>query len=131
MGGEPVWIPPQARPLYHAALAHGSNHLVTLVAQARQILDDAGIEDGARVLGPLLQASLDNALASGDGALTGPVARGDSGTVATHLRALAPLSGDLLPTYAALARATAHRAERTGRLRPDQVAEIVEQLEDP
>ena len=34
MGGEPVWVPESARPLYHAALSHGANHLVTLVNDA-------------------------------------------------------------------------------------------------
>ena len=126
MGGEPVWVPEASRPLYHAALAHGSNHLVTLVAQAREILAEAGVEHGERLLRPLLQASLDNALASGDSALTGPVARGDAGTVDTHLRVLDALAPDIRPAYAAHATATARRALRTGRLRPDQAAPILE-----
>lgn len=126
MGGEPVWVPEASRPLYHSALAHGSNHLVTLVAQAREILAEAGVEHGERLLRPLLQASLDNALASGDSALTGPVARGDAGTVATHLRVLDALAPDIRPAYAAHATATARRALRTGRLRPDQAAPILE-----
>ena len=75
MGGEPVWVPEAARGRYHAALAHGSNHMVTLVAQALEVLRSAGIDPADRVLRPLLQASLDNALSSGDAALTGPVAR--------------------------------------------------------
>lgn len=126
MGGEPVWVPEASRPLYHSALAHGSNHLVTLVAQTREILAEAGVEHGERLLRPLLQASLDNALASGDSALTGPVARGDAGTVATHLRVLDALAPDIRPAYAAHATATARRALRTGRLRPDQAAPILE-----
>src|SRR5947199_118911 len=42
MGGEPEWIEEPARPLYHAALAYGSNYLVTLVAQAEDLLAAAG-----------------------------------------------------------------------------------------
>ncbi|MBA4084921.1 MAG: oxidoreductase, partial [Kytococcus sp.] len=109
MGGEPVWVAEEARGRYHAALAHGSNHMVTLVAQAMEILRSAGIEPADRVLRPLLQASLDNALSSGDAALTGPVARGDAGTVAAHLDELAGLAEDLRPAYLAQARATALR----------------------
>ena len=75
MGGEPVWVEEAARPLYHAALAHGSNHLVTLVAQTLDLLGAAGVEDPARLVGPLLAASLDNTLRVGDVALTGPVAQ--------------------------------------------------------
>jgi predicted short-subunit dehydrogenase-like oxidoreductase (DUF2520 family) len=88
MGGEPEWVEESARPLYHAALAIGANHLVTLVAQARDLLSAAGVTEPGRMLGPLLGAALDNALRSGDGALTGPAARGDAGTVAAHLREL-------------------------------------------
>ena len=69
-----------------------------------------------RVIAPLLSAALDNALRLGDAALTGPVARGDAGTVAAHLRELADQTPDVRPTYVALARATAERALASGRL---------------
>ena len=122
MGAEPVWVAEADRARYHAALAHGSNHLVTLVAQALQVLRGAGIEAPDRVLAPLLSAALDGALRAGDAATTGPVVRGDAGTVAAHVRELAHESPDVLPTYVALARATAVRALASGRLSP-QVAE--------
>ncbi|MGE9781821.1 Rossmann-like and DUF2520 domain-containing protein [Janibacter sp. G368] len=130
MGGEPVWVPEEARGRYHAALAHGSNHLVTLVAQAMEILRSAGIDPADRVLRPLLQASLDNALSSGDAALTGPVARGDAGTVAAHLTELADLPDDVAAAYRAQARATALRAERSGRLRADAAESILTTLDE-
>jgi predicted short-subunit dehydrogenase-like oxidoreductase (DUF2520 family) len=116
MGAEPVWIEEQARPMYHAGLAHGANHLVTLVAQAMQVVGSAGVQDPQRLIAPLLQAALDNALRLGDGALTGPVARGDAGTVAAHLAQLNEQTPDIRPTYVALARATAERALASGRL---------------
>jgi predicted short-subunit dehydrogenase-like oxidoreductase (DUF2520 family) len=116
MGAEPVWIEEQDRPMYHAGLAHGANHLVTLVAQAMQVLGSAGVQDPQRLISPLLHAALDNALRLGDGALTGPVARGDAGTVAAHLAQLTQQSPDVRPTYVALARATAERALASGRL---------------
>jgi predicted short-subunit dehydrogenase-like oxidoreductase (DUF2520 family) len=116
MGAEPVWIEEQARPMYHAGLAHGANHLVTLVAQAMQIVGSAGVQDPQRLIAPLLHAALDNALRLGDGALTGPVARGDAGTVAAHLAQLNEQTPDIRPTYVALARATAERALASGRL---------------
>jgi len=118
IGAEPVWIEESARGLYHAALAHGANHLVTLIAQSLQALRAAGVESPSRVLGPLVSAALDNALRAGDAALTGPVARGDAGTVAEHLRQLQSLTPDIRPTYVALARATAERALASGRLKP-------------
>lgn len=128
MGAEPVWVAEEDRPRYHAALAHGSNHLVTLIAQSLQILAAAGIDRPDRVLGPLVSAALDNALRSGDAALTGPVARGDAGTVAEHLRQVDGLTPDIRPTYLALARATAERALAAGRLRPQDAEELLDIL---
>ena len=62
IGGEPVVLDEDARGLYHAALAHGANHLVVLVAQAAQALAAAGVDDPGRMLAPLLEAALDGAL---------------------------------------------------------------------
>jgi predicted short-subunit dehydrogenase-like oxidoreductase (DUF2520 family) len=121
MGAEPVVIAEADRVLYHASLAHSANHLVTIVAQAAQVLGDIGVEAPNQVLGPLLRAALENALASGESALTGPVARGDSGTVAAHTQALREHaldtgSADILDAYVALSSATAARAPRRGLL---------------
>ena len=122
MGAEPVWVLDELRPLWHAALAHGANHLVTLVSSAADLLRQAGAEDPAAVLGPLLTAALDGALRSGDAALTGPVSRGDAGTVAAHLAALPE---ELRPSYLALARLTADRALASGRLGAQQAEPLL------
>ncbi len=131
MGAEPVWIEEQNRPMYHAGLAHGANHLVTLVAQAMQIVGSAGVQDPQRLIAPLLQAALDNVLRLGDGALTGPVARGDAGTVAAHLAQLTEQTPDIRPTYVALARATAERALASGRLTPTGAEALLDILAAP
>jgi predicted short-subunit dehydrogenase-like oxidoreductase (DUF2520 family) len=116
MGGEPVFIADELRDLYHAALASAANHLVTLVVTAADLLRQAGVEHPSRMLGPLLSAALDNALRLGDAALTGPVARGDADTVASHVAALRAAAPDALPAYLALARLTADRAVAAGTL---------------
>jgi predicted short-subunit dehydrogenase-like oxidoreductase (DUF2520 family) len=128
MGGEPEWIPEPARPLYHTALAHGANHLVTLVAQAEELLAAAGVAEPGRMLGPLLGAALDNALRSGDQALTGPVARGDAGTLRTHLEQLRRISPQVLESYRAMARATAGRALGNGMLKTEAAEEVLDLL---
>jgi predicted short-subunit dehydrogenase-like oxidoreductase (DUF2520 family) len=125
LGGVPEWIAEEARPLYHAALAHGANHLVTLVNEAADLLRAAGIERPERVLSPLLHAALDNALRLGDDALTGPVSRGDAGTVGKHLERM---PADAVPAYLALARRTADRAIASGRLRPQDAAQLLDVL---
>lgn len=127
-GGVAVYVDEADRDLYHAALAHGANHLVTLVADAVHLLGVAGVDDPAATLRPLLQAALDNALAHGSAALTGPVARGDAGTVAAHLRTIAAAAPDSLGLYAALARHTAARAVADGRLRSSDAAALLDVL---
>ena len=131
MGAEPVWVAEDARPLYHAALAAGANHLVTLVAASADLLRMAGVEEPGRMLGPLLGAALDNALRSGDAALTGPVARGDAATVAAHLRALAAAAPEAVPAYVALARLTADRMLAAGRLAPAAAEALLDVLATP
>jgi predicted short-subunit dehydrogenase-like oxidoreductase (DUF2520 family) len=128
MGGEPSWIAEELRPLYHAGLAFGANQLVTLVTQAADLLTAAGVEVPQRMLGPLLGAALDNALRSGDRALTGPVARGDSGTVVTHLRTLAERAPEAVDAYVAMSRLTAGRALAAGLLEVEAAADLLDVL---
>lgn len=127
--GTVTWVPEEMRTLYHAGLAHGANHLVTLVSEAMGLLTAAGSTDPAGILRPLLEAALDNALAHGDAALTGPIVRGDVRTVAAHLDDIAANAPDTLPSYVALARATLDRAVTDGRVLPIRAARIAEMLD--
>ena len=128
--GSPIWVPEERRALYHAGLAHGANHLVTLVAQAMDLLRASGADDPAATLRPLLTAALDNALSYGDAALTGPIVRGDVNTVRAHLADIAESSPSTLESYVAMARATAERAVLDGRLLPIRASRIVGVLDD-
>lgn len=108
LGATPVRIDESQRTLYHAALAHGANNLIALISDAVTALaaaidgpdhraDHATVDGGAlglpeQILGPLVRASLENVLALGPSALTGPVARGDVAAVSRHLDALGQLS---------------------------------------
>ncbi|MGN6251189.1 MAG: Rossmann-like and DUF2520 domain-containing protein [Marmoricola sp.] len=130
LGATAMWVPEERRSLYHAGLAHGANHLVTLVAQAMDLLVASGAEDPAAVLRPLLGAALDNALTAGDAALTGPIVRGDLGTVRAHLEELRRTEPDTLASYVALARATADRAVVDGRLLPIRAAALLRLLDE-
>ena len=88
MDGEPVFIAEEHRDLYHAALASAANHLVTLVTEACDLLQRPGRRTrpgcSARCCTP--RSTTRSGWATR--ALTGPVARGDAGTVAGHLAAL-------------------------------------------
>ena len=128
--GVPMWVPEDKRTLYHAGLAHGANHLVTLVAQAMELLAASGADDPAATLRPLLSAALDNALTSGDAALTGPIVRGDVNTVRAHLEQIGETAPATVPSYVAMAKATADRAVLDGRLLPIRAAKLVRILDE-
>jgi predicted short-subunit dehydrogenase-like oxidoreductase (DUF2520 family) len=130
LDGRLVWVEEENRTKYHAALAHGANHLVTLVSQAMDLLREAGSTDPAATLRPLLTAALDNALEYGDAALTGPIVRGDVQTVVEHLRSLAASSPSTLESYVVMARATAGHAVIDGRLEPRRASELIGVLDD-
>jgi len=130
LGGTAMWVPEDRRVLYHAGLAHGANHLVTLVTQAMELLGAAGADDPAATLRPLLTAALDNALADGDAALTGPIVRGDVGTVRGHLAEIARTAPHTLPSYVAMARATLDRVVTDGRVLPIRAAKIRRVLDE-
>ncbi len=122
IGAEPFRVDETARTLYHAALCHGGNHVVTVIDDAlaalraalpgrlgaTEVADPDGVAE--RVLGPLVRAALANTLRDGRAALTGPVARGDSATLARHLEALTGVDPDLAEAYRSNALRTAHRA---------------------
>ena len=110
LGGFPFEVRDIDKPLYHAALVHGANHLVTVLSQARDLLLDIGVADPAQVLRPLVSAAVEGALEDGMGALTGPVARGDQETVDAHLVALE--GSETKDTYRWLSRATTNEWER-------------------
>ena len=129
LGGRAMWVPEERRTLYHAGLAHGANHLVTLVAEAMEILSAAGADDPAATLRPLLTAALDNALADGDAALTGPIVRGDVETVRAHVAGLVADAPQTLPSYVALAQATIDRAVTDGRLLPIRASAMLRVLD--
>ena len=130
MGGDPIWIPSQARPRYHAALSLSSNGLMAIVAASMAVLNDAGIEHPGRLVEPLLVASLDNALRLGDAAMTGPVVRGDADTVRMHAEALAEVSADTAAAYRGIARLILARARAAGTLGGSLAEEVASVLGD-
>ena len=112
--GTPVTVPARSRTLYHAGLTVGSNATATVVTLARDLLFGAGVEDPAAFLGPLVTTSAANAAETGAAALTGPVRRGDAGTVAAHLEELRATLPEAVDAYVALSRLALGYARRAG-----------------
>jgi predicted short-subunit dehydrogenase-like oxidoreductase (DUF2520 family) len=133
MGGEPVFVEEESRPLFHAALELAANQLAAVIAQSADLLGQAcqpGAPPPGRILGPLVAAAVDNAVRLGDAALTGPVVRGEPQSVATDVAALAAASPGALRAYLTLARLTADRALAAGLLRPADAMRIIDVLGD-
>jgi predicted short-subunit dehydrogenase-like oxidoreductase (DUF2520 family) len=130
--GEVLQIPPLQRPLYHAAAVMASNYLMVLMDAAVILMREAGIEQeqALRALAPLMRASLGNALTVGPvQGLTGPVERGDIGTVAAHLRALAEASESVPESVKALYRAAGlHALDMARRKTPGADRQEMKQL---
>ena len=106
LGGDAHEIADDRRPLYHAALAVASNAVGAAVITARRLLLAARVERPEAFLVPLAEASARGAAVEGVTALTGPIVRGDVGTVASHVAQLSADLPELLPAYRALATAT-------------------------
>jgi predicted short-subunit dehydrogenase-like oxidoreductase (DUF2520 family) len=105
LGMRPVEIGEEDRAAYHAAASVASNFLVTLEAAAERLAATTGVT--RELLVPLVRATVENWAAIGaEHALTGPVARGDSATVASQRAAIADRAADLLPLFDALVQAT-------------------------
>jgi predicted short-subunit dehydrogenase-like oxidoreductase (DUF2520 family) len=101
LGMRPFEVAPEDRAAYHAGAAMASNFLIALETAAQRV---AGID--RELLVPLVRATVETWAAEGAAALTGPIARGDEGTVARHRAAITERAPDLLALYDVLADAT-------------------------
>jgi predicted short-subunit dehydrogenase-like oxidoreductase (DUF2520 family) len=111
LGMAPIEVAPADRAAYHAAASIASNFLITLEAAAEQLAATAGVEREHLV--PLVRAAVDNWARLGpEGALTGPVARGDELTVAAQRHAVSERTPELVALFDALVDATRSLAHR-------------------
>jgi predicted short-subunit dehydrogenase-like oxidoreductase (DUF2520 family) len=106
LGMRPFPLSDEQRTAYHAAASMASNFLVALEESAAALLDRAGVAEGRELLGPLVLRTAANWAEVGAGALTGPIARGDRGTVERHLDAIEDTHPELLDLYRVLADRT-------------------------
>ncbi len=130
--GQPFRIASSHKALYHASACIASNFLVSLLASATELLAECGIEQehATQLLLPLVQASLDNVAQFGpQQGLTGPIVRGDTGTVDAHLVHLRKSAPHLLPLYQVLGCQTIELAQAASRL-PQSQGDKLRQLLD-
>jgi predicted short-subunit dehydrogenase-like oxidoreductase (DUF2520 family) len=129
--GKCVLIPPDLRVLYHAACVAASNHLTTMLWIVQRMYDRLQIR-GAKfypMFGPIIEATLANvARTSPAGALSGPIARGGTETVAGHFAALQEALPALIPYFASVSTETVHLASLKGSLDPAREEELLRLL---
>jgi predicted short-subunit dehydrogenase-like oxidoreductase (DUF2520 family) len=122
IGGTPVRLAPGSKAAYHAAAVLAAGGVTALLDTIREIAGAMGLDEAGalRIYLPLLEQTVANARALGIApALTGPATRGDAGTVAAHLAALAAGAPDALPVYRALLERSVAIAESRRALSPE------------
>ena len=127
IGGVAVRLPRGTKAAYHAAAVMASGGLVALLDSIVTLGAAAGLDErGAlTVYGRLIEQTLATARANGvAAALTGPITRGDAGTVQAHLEALERLAPGVVDMYLAAARRELRIAEERRALTPEQLGRV-------
>ena len=106
LGLRPFEVPADGRAAYHAAASMASNFLVALEESAAALMARAGVDAPREALAPLVMRTAANWVDAGPSALTGPIARGDLGTVERHRQALRERAPELEALYEVLAERT-------------------------
>lgn len=131
LGGRLLELDAQAKVRYHAAAVLASNCLVGLVDVILGLYEDLGLdrERAREAVWPLLESTVANIRNLGlEQALTGPISRGDTATVAAHLAELAGTGGTAAMVYNVLSQATVALAARAGRINAEKAREFEELL---
>ncbi len=131
LGGKPLMLAVELKPLYHAACTMASNLLVALIHEASGLLTSAGITHSSKsdILFPLVQGTLQNVkIFNTSKALTGPLARGDRETIKQHLKALHS-HPDALHVYREASKAALSLARREDKVTARKFRQIMALLE--
>jgi predicted short-subunit dehydrogenase-like oxidoreductase (DUF2520 family) len=134
IGGRPVRLAPGSKGAYHAAAVLAAGGLVALLDAIVELGRVAGLDEAGTlaIYGPLLEGTLANARALGvSAALTGPITRGDSGTLRDHLQVLRVHAPAVLDLYRAAAQREIAIAETRGALAPERKADLQSALASP
>jgi len=127
LGGFPVYIKAEDKALYHASAILACGYVTTLVDAATGLWEQMGLsrEEGLRALLPLVRGTVDNLERMGTAqAATGPIVRGDTGTVRRHLDALADRAPEALALYRELGLAMVRLAQRRESINDRQAEEL-------
>jgi predicted short-subunit dehydrogenase-like oxidoreductase (DUF2520 family) len=122
IGATAVRLAPGSKAAYHAGAVLAAGGFVALLDAIAELGRVAGLDEAGSlsIYGPLIEGTLGNARALGiRAALTGPMTRGDVGTLRSHLDALRSHAPGVLELYVAAARREIALAEQRGALAPE------------
>jgi predicted short-subunit dehydrogenase-like oxidoreductase (DUF2520 family) len=109
LGAKPFLLDDGIKGAYHAAASAAANFPVAALSMARQLFEAAGVDFD--LAAPLVRTAVESALSMGpEKALTGPVARGDVGTVVAQLAAVEEAAPCVSADFRAFVRAVARVA---------------------
>lgn len=131
--GNVIKVPEDRKNMVHLACVLASNFMVTLLGSAIDILTRAGFaEDDARaMLKPIILTTVENITTMGAvDALSGPIARGDAGTLKNHLATIRHNCPELLDLYVSCARRTITIAEKKGKLSKEDIQVMMTLMRD-
>ncbi|MFH0914520.1 MAG: DUF2520 domain-containing protein [Chloroflexota bacterium] len=131
LGGTSIVLKSRDKVVYHAAAVMACNYFVTLVKLATDLWQTFGVprEQATQALLPLLRGTLHNIERVGiPNCLTGPIARGDIGTIKKHLEALQELAPEVVSTYRELGLQTVPVSLAKGKIKSERVSELLRVL---
>jgi predicted short-subunit dehydrogenase-like oxidoreductase (DUF2520 family) len=134
MGATAVRLAPGSKSAYHAAAVLAAGGFVALLDAIAELGRVAGLDEAGSlaIYGPLIEQTLGNARALGiRAALTGPITRGDRGTLDAHLRTLRLHAPDAVDLYVAAAEREIALAEARGTLTPEAANDLRNSLATP
>lgn len=127
LGGKPVIIPEELKPLYHATCVFASNYMTMFLNTISELSRKMNMPvQWTEVFGPLMSTTMENVISTSPfSALTGPIVRGDMKTIDLHLEALGKHAPQFLPLYTISGIETARIARDHGKISHENFTEII------
>lgn len=133
LGGFPVKIAPELRPLYHLSAFLACGGLVTLVSKASSLWESMGYNDstGLQSLLPLIKKTIENIESKGTyESMTGPVNRGDISTISEHISAIRKQSPDTMDIYKSISKYATKLSSQNGGIDYNTSQQIIHLIEN-
>jgi predicted short-subunit dehydrogenase-like oxidoreductase (DUF2520 family) len=134
VGGQIIFLASEHKIIYHATTVFASNYLTAILELGQRCCRQAGMDETTArgLMEPLALETATNVFRLGPArALTGPIARGDSGLVADQLNALSTWQTETGEIYRLLGKVALELARQTKTACPRKLDMVAESLKKP